>query len=100
MTEEKLEKECKCAEVKKCAKKVLVIALGTFIGFYGALSLFAATHKPPMRHNQHIKRPPIEHRADFGKGPNGDVHRVKLDRKDFGRRDFDRNFQPKEEPKQ
>lgn len=41
---------CKiCAACKEIGKKVLVIALGTFIGVYGSLSLFAATHKPKFK---------------------------------------------------
>ena len=47
--EEKIEnKECKCFCQSKGFRKFLVIALGTFVGVYGALSLFAALHRPPM----------------------------------------------------
>ena len=42
------EKETKCICQNETVRKVFVIALGTFIGVYAALSLFAATHRPPM----------------------------------------------------
>ena len=44
--EEKCETKCFCQN--KTFRKFLVIALGTFVGVYAALSLFAATHRPPM----------------------------------------------------
>lgn len=40
------EKTCFCKS--KFVKKTLVIAIGSFIGVYCALSLFALTHKPPV----------------------------------------------------
>ena len=40
---EEIKQECFC---KKRAKDVLVIALGSFVGVYCALSLFCALHKP------------------------------------------------------
>ena len=51
MTEEQKtteEKECKCFCKSKEFKGFITIALGTFVGFYCALSLFAALHRPPM----------------------------------------------------
>ena len=45
--------ECSC-EFCKATKKILTIALGTFIGFYCAMSLFFALHKPPMMHHGHF----------------------------------------------
>jgi len=42
------EKECKCFCHSKAFKKFLTIALGTFVGVYCALSLFAALHRPPV----------------------------------------------------
>ncbi len=44
--EEKCETKCFCQN--ETFRKILATALGTFIGVYAALSLFAATHKPPM----------------------------------------------------
>ena len=43
--EEKNENKCFCQS--KSFRKFLVIALGTFVGVYAALSLFAALHRPP-----------------------------------------------------
>lgn len=42
------EKETKCLCQSKEFRKFLTIALGTFVGVYCALSLFAALHRPPM----------------------------------------------------
>ena len=42
------EKETKCFCQSKGFRKFLTIALGTFVGVYCALSLFAALHRPPM----------------------------------------------------
>lgn len=53
---------------KKCfckngfVKKTAVIALGSFIGVYAALGLFALTHKPPV----HKFQPAMEHFAPAG----------------------------------
>ena len=42
------EKECKCFCKSEGFRNFLTIALGTFVGFYCALSLFAALHRPPV----------------------------------------------------
>ncbi len=56
---ETIEKECECkCEFCKAVKKILAIALGTFIGFYCAMSLFFALHRPPMPPCDGFKRPP------------------------------------------
>ena len=48
-TETTEQKTCFCQN--KYFKKFLVVALGSFVGVYLALSLFAACHKPPcMNH--------------------------------------------------
>ena len=46
---ENTEKEEKC-ECKYCKalKKILATAIGTFIGFYCAMSLFFVMHRPPV----------------------------------------------------
>lgn len=44
--ETKKEHQCFCQS--KGFRKFLVTALGTFVGVYAALSLFAALHRPPM----------------------------------------------------
>jgi len=46
MTEE--QNECKCFCKSEGFRKFLVVAVGTFVGVYCALSLFFAIHKPPM----------------------------------------------------
>ncbi len=49
MTEEnKIAEEKTCFCQSKGFRKFLIIACGTFVGVYVALSLFAAIHKPPM----------------------------------------------------
>ena len=50
MTEEikNEEKECKCFCKSEGFRKFVIVALGTFVGAYAALSLFAALHRPPM----------------------------------------------------
>ena len=62
------EKECKCFCRSEGVKKFVVVALGTFVGVYCALSLFVATHRPPCMHKRCHMHPPIEFRQDF-RGP-------------------------------
>lgn len=45
--EVKVEK-CNCICHSEAFRKFVVIAAGTFVGVYAALSLFTAIHKPPM----------------------------------------------------
>ena len=42
------EEKCNCFCHSKEFKKFLLIATGSFVGVFFALSLFAALHKPPM----------------------------------------------------
>lgn len=42
------ETKCNCFCHSKGFRKFLVVATGTFVGVYSALSLFAAIHRPPM----------------------------------------------------
>ena len=44
------EKDCCVCKLIKCesCRKFLIVALGTFVGVFCALSLFAALHKPPV----------------------------------------------------
>ena len=55
--------ECFCKS--KWFKKILSSALGTFIGVFCALSLFAALHKPPVMHCPFVygpkMHPPVMH---------------------------------------
>lgn len=63
----KEEKKCICQSEE--FKKFLIVAFGSFVGVFLALSLFAALHKPPMPIVPHHfgPRPAIEHqfRGDF-----------------------------------
>lgn len=70
------EKECKCFCSSKGFKKFIVTALGTFVGVFCALSLFAALHKPPMIVPMHSPygmhrgcpcKMMMHHRGDFGR---------------------------------
>jgi len=79
MTEENLnveEKECKCFCKSEGVKKFVVVAAGTFVGVFCALSLFAALHRPPMMpcpcHGPGMM-PPIHHGHHFRgfQGPKG-----------------------------
>ena len=64
MTEElknaEVQHECFC---QKRAKDVLVVAFGSFIGVFCALSLFAALHRPPcpMMMNPYMHHPMMFH---------------------------------------
>ena len=42
------EKNTECFCKKESFRKFLIVALGTFVGAFCALSLFSALHKPPM----------------------------------------------------
>lgn len=73
--------ECKCFCHSKGFRKFLVVATGTFVGVFCALSLFAALHKPPMPPcpcgAYPMMRPPMAHPHHFDKGPRGDFHKMK-----------------------
>ena len=55
MTEEK--QECKCMLQCECFKKFLVVMMGSFIGVFFALSLFAAVNKPCPAMPKHFGAP-------------------------------------------
>ena len=73
------EETCKCFCQNKTLKKFLVIAGGTFVGVFCALSLFAALHKPPVipppfvKHSMH--HCPYQMQHHHFKGYRGDFHR-------------------------
>ena len=77
------EKECKCFCKSEGFRKFLTIALGTFVGVYAALCLFAAAHRPPMMVPNHYSgfgmRTPIAapcpcyHHKHFNKHFKGDI---------------------------
>ena len=48
LKENEQKNECKSFCKSEEFKKFLTVALGTFVGVYFALSLFTATHRPPM----------------------------------------------------
>ena len=67
---------CKSKEVRK----FLTIALGTFVGVFSAMSLFAALHKPPMMIPTHFRGPmmrpcPCHVHHHFDNGRRGDFHK-------------------------
>ena len=81
VTEEK--KECKCFCCSESFRKFLVIAIGSFVGVYCALSLFAALHRPPMM-------PPCAFGPRFNAPPcQTMMHHPKFDR---GRADFQKRI--------
>lgn len=74
-----------CFCQSKWFRKFLTTALGTFVGVFCALSLFAALHKPPMppcpfAHGP-MMRPAMHcqhHHFSHFKGPRGDFHHKKM----------------------
>ena len=78
------EKQCKCLCCSEGFRDFLKIALGSFVGVFCALTLFAALHKPPMPICPfgRMMPPPIHHGQCF-KMHKGDFHKIKLDKKDF-----------------
>ncbi|MCQ2743395.1 MAG: hypothetical protein MJ230_01180 [bacterium] len=95
--EEKHECKCGCWCCSETFKDFLKIAVGSFVGVFLALSLFAALHKPPMRPfppcprmmHQCMPMPCAHH---FDRGQRGDFHRIKMEKKNF-----DKNFPVKVE---
>ena len=102
MSEEikKVEEKCCCVcKFVKCeeCKKFLIVALGTFVGAFCALSLFFALHKPPMmgpHHGHHMRHggPMMErgfghrhhaHRMAKPQGP--DFRQIPMDKNGFGK---------------
>ena len=92
MTEElnqeiKEEKQCKCICCSEGFRDFLKIALGSFVGVFLALTLFAALHKPPMPpcHFGPMMRPPIHHGHHFDKGRGCPFHKMKMEKRNFER---------------
>ncbi len=71
-------KDEKCFCQNKSFRKFLTIALGTFVGVYAALSLFAAVHRPPMMPPAFVGYRPMpcpcvhNHHPHFTHGMKGD----------------------------
>lgn len=78
--EVKEEHKCNCFCHSKGFRKFLVIALGSFVGVFSALSLFAALHKPPMMMPPcpcrcQMMRPAMHHHHHFDRANRGDFHK-------------------------
>lgn len=78
-----VKQECFCQS--KGFRKFLTIALGSFVGVFCALSLFAALHKPPMPHCPFaygkMMRPAMHcnhHHFNHHRGMTGDFHHKKI----------------------
>ena len=88
---QEVKEECKCFCRSEGVKKFVVVALGTFVGVYAALSLFAFVHRPPCPpcpYGNPFVRPPMHNGQHFDKGqfpPRGAFHRVKFDKKQFNK---------------
>ena len=92
MTEEineqkKEEKKCNCICCSEGFRDFLKIALGSFVGVFCALSLFAALHKPPVCPMMHHRMfmPPAPCHQNFKPMVKGDFHKVKLEKRNFDR---------------
>lgn len=78
------EETCNCICKSKGFRNFVVVATGSFVGVFCALSLFAALHKPPMPMPCHPAiygmRAPLtqpHHFTKHHKGPRGDFHKMK-----------------------
>lgn len=103
MTDENKNLEIKEEETKrfyltKGFKKFLTVALGSFVGVFCALSLFALLHKPPMHPfapcHCNDMRPAYHHFAGDKRGPKCHKEHKKADfnnHKKIKHRGFDKN---------
>ena len=86
MNEKKEEKKCNCICCSEGFRDFLKIALGSFVGVFLALSLFAALHKPPVMpcHYGRMMPPPTFncHRCKGFK----DFHKFKPEQRGFEKR--------------
>jgi len=100
---EEVKTESKCFCQNKAFRKFLITALGTFVGVYAALSLFAATHRPPMfppcpmgfNAPAPIAKPCPFHHHHFDKDFNGDkgeFHKALKEQKGPSPFEQNRNF--------
>ena len=82
------EKKCTCICCSEGFRDFLKIALGSFVGVFLALTLFAALHKPPMPpcHFGHMMPPCIHHMQQFNKGPRGDFQKFRMEKGNFDKR--------------
>ena len=98
------EKTCLCQS--KGFKKFVIIAGGSFVGVFCALSLFAALHKPPMMYGPFGPAPMMRtcpyhaHHVMKNRHYKGDFHR-KMGKGDFyriERKNFDKKPVEKSQP--
>lgn len=88
MNEKKEEKKCSCICCSQGFKDFLKITLGSFVGVFLALSLFAALHKPPVMHcpfGKMMPPPPISNCHNYNRGFN-DFQKFKPEQKGFDKR--------------
>ena len=78
------QEECKCFCRSEGVKKFAIVALGTFVGVYSALCLFAALHRPPCPGPFYPgMRPPVEYGRQFDRGMRPDFHKKFIKKADF-----------------
>lgn len=78
---------CNCICKSEGFRNFLVVATGTFVGAFCALSLFAALNKPPMPYPMHCAhmRPYIAQPHHFAKHHKGQKHHFhkKMEHRNF-----------------
>lgn len=81
------EKKCNCICCSEGFRDFLKIALGSFVGVFFALTLFAALHKPPMMpcHHRFMAPPPIHQGQHFYKGGECPFKKMKMEKRNFDR---------------
>ncbi len=87
---EEIKQECFC---KKRAKDILTIAIGSFVGVYCALSLFAALHKP----SHFVMRPQFRGHHEMIQKQMPDFKRPPMPGK-FKNPQFDEQFKQNDKP--
>lgn len=85
------EEKATCFCQSKCFRKFIVVATGSFVGVFCALSLFAALHKPPMppcpmAYHMHSPMRYHHHMHKFDRHDRGCFHHKKFEKKDFDKK--------------
>lgn len=88
-TENNQENKCLCQS--KGFRKFLTVALGTFVGVYCALSLFAAVHRPPMMPPCISFNPYNPPAAAFMRHPCKHKHHFRIEQR-FDKQRFNKEF--------
>ena len=86
INQENQKEKCNCICCSEGFRDFLKIALGSFVGVFLALTLFAALHKPPMMpHNfgPHMMCPCMHCHHGMYKKFGGDFHKFKMERRGF-----------------